>query len=119
MAMKQNLKSSVNLKTTLPTSINHLVVEPDAEEIKNSLDLKEAWGVIRWVLVAWAIGVWLLLVMMPGMDKIINATTAMLHLPTVFIGLGLIAAIFASYSMRSDKHLLWFLGVLLLLAGWM
>lgn len=118
MAMKQNLKSPVNLKTTLPTT-HQLVVESEANEIESSLDLKEAWGVIRWVLVAWAIGVWLLLVMMPGMDKIINTTTAMMHLPTVFIGLGLIAAIFASYSMRSDKHLLWFLGVLLLLAGWM
>jgi len=119
MAMKQNLKSPVNLKTTLPTTPNHLVVESETNEIESSLDLKEAWGVIRWVLVAWAIGVWLLLVMMPGMEKIINTTTAMLHLPTVFIGLGLIGAIFASYSMRSDKHLLWFLGVLLLLAGWM
>ena len=35
------------------------------------------------------------------------------------IGLGLIGAIFASYSLRSDIHMLWFLGVLLLLAGWM
>lgn len=119
MAIKENLKSPRNWKTALNNSSNDLVINDNTDEIKNQLNLKEAWGVIRWVLVAWALGVWLLLVMLPGMDKIINATTAMLHLPNIFIGLGLIAAIFASYSVRSDKHLLWFLGVLLLLAGWM
>lgn len=116
MAIKQNLKPVVN------TSNPELVIQPTqpaTHEINKPLDLVEAWGVIRWVLVAWALGVWLLLVMLPGMDKIINATTAILHLPTIFIGLGLVGAIFASYNMRSDKHLLWFLAVLLLLAGWM
>lgn len=119
MAIKDNLKPPKQLNTSFTTSTPDLVLESNAESIKSQLDLKEAWGVIRWILVAWALGVWLLLVMLPGMDKIINATTAMLHLPNMFIGLGLIGAIFASYSMRSDKHLLWFLGVLLLLAGWM
>lgn len=119
MAIKDNLKPPQRLSRMVNTQNPDLVLESNAEEIKSQLDLKEAWGVIRWALVAWALGVWLLLVMLPGMDKIINATTAMLHLPNMFIGLGLIGAIFASYSMRSDKHLLWFLGVLLLLAGWM
>lgn len=122
MAIKQDLKPPTSLKASITHSNNDLVIESDAsdtDEIKNQLNLVEAWGVIRWALVAWAIGVWLLLVMLPGMDKIINATTAMMHLPNIFIGLGLIGAIFASYNMRSDKHLLWFLGVLLLLAGWM
>lgn len=119
MAIKDNLKPPTHLKPALHQSTSDLILNDHSEGIKSQLDLKEAWGVIRWVLVAWALGVWLLLVMLPGMDKIINTTTAMLHLPNIFIGLGLIAAIFASYSMRSDKHLLWFLGVLLLLAGWM
>ncbi|MFZ1344176.1 hypothetical protein [Thiothrix eikelboomii] len=122
MAINQNLKSSTQLKSRVNMSSPDLVIEStrsNADEINSSLDLAEAWGVIRWVLVAWAIGIWLLLVMLPGMDKIINATTAMLHLPTIFIGLGLIGAILAAYNMRSDKHLLWFLAVLLLLAGWM
>ncbi len=122
MAIKQNLKPPRHLKPVVNTSNPELVIQPtqpDTHEISKPLDLVEAWGVIRWVLVAWALGVWLLLVMLPGMDKIINATTAMLHLPTIFIGLGLVGAIFASYNMRSDKHLLWFLAVLLLLAGWM
>lgn len=119
MAIKKNTNPPANLKAIMNTSTNDLVINTEAEQTKPQLDLKEAWDVIRWVLVAWALGVWLLLVMMPGIDKIINTTTAILHLPSVFIGLGLISAIFASYSMRSDKHLLWFLGVLLLLAGWM
>lgn len=122
MAINQNLKSPTQLKSVINPSKPDLVIEAarsDTQEINHSFDLAEAWGVIRWVLVAWAIGVWLLLVMLPGMDKIINATTAMLHLPIIFIGLGLIGAIFAAYNMRSDKHLLWFLAVLLLLAGWM
>lgn len=119
MAIKQNVKPPAHLKTALNTPNAPLNLAAESEEAVSKLDLKEAWGVIRWVLVAWSLGVWLLLVMMPGMDKIINASTAILHLPNMFIGLGLIGAIFASYSMRSDKHLLWFLGVLLLLAGWM
>ncbi|TXH70260.1 MAG: hypothetical protein E6Q83_06960 [Thiothrix sp.] len=119
MAIKDDLKPSTHLKTSMSPATNNLVLNPNSEAIKSQLDLKEAWGVIRWILVAWALAVWFLLVMLPGMDKIINITTAMLHLPNIFIGLGLIAAIFASYSLRSDKQLLWFLGVLLLLAGWM
>lgn len=119
MAIKQNLKPPANLKPVMNTPTNDLTLNANTEEIKAPLDLQEAWRVIRWVLVAWSLGVWLLLVMMPGIDKIINASTAILHLPNIFIGLGLLGAIFASYSMRSDKHLLWFLGVLLLLAGWM
>ncbi|MGB0845821.1 MAG: hypothetical protein ACPGSM_03805 [Thiolinea sp.] len=86
---------------------------------EQGIQYAELWKVIRGVLVVWAVAVWLLLVMMPGVQQISNAATAMLHLPHMFMGLGLIGAIFASYSLRSDIHLLWFLGVLLLLAGWM
>ena len=84
-----------------------------------SLKLTEVWPVIRGILVVWALAVWLLLVFMPGMDQISDAASAMLHMPNMFIGLGLVAAIFAAYNLRSDGHMLWFLGVLLLLAGWM
>ena len=85
----------------------------------DSMQYAEMWRVLRAVLVVWAIAVWLLLVMMPGAQQISDMASAMLHLPHMFIGLGLIGAIFASYSLRSDIHMLWFLGVLLLLAGWM
>ncbi|MEZ5476675.1 MAG: hypothetical protein R3E95_04030 [Thiolinea sp.] len=70
------------------------------------------------LLVIWAVAVWLLLVMMPGIQQIQDMTSAMLHLPNIFIGLGLIGAIFAAYNLRSDGHMLWFLGVLVMLAGW-
>jgi len=80
---------------------------------------RELWPILRGLLALWAVAVWLLLVMMPGMQQVSNFTTALLHLPQVFIGLGLVGAIFAAYSLRSDAHLLWFLVVLLLLAGWM
>lgn len=86
---------------------------------KQAIQYAELWKVIRGVLVVWAVAVWLLLVMMPGVGAIVDMATAMLHLPHMFIGFGLLGAIFAAYSLRSDAHLLWFLGVLLLLAGWM
>lgn len=82
------------------------------------IEYGELWKVIRGILVVWAVGVWALLVMMPGVQQISDIASAMLHLPYVFIGLGLIGAIFAAYNLRSDGHLIWFLGVLLLLAGW-
>ncbi|CAA6810697.1 MAG: Unknown protein [uncultured Thiotrichaceae bacterium] len=84
-----------------------------------SIEYGELWKVIRGILVIWAVGVWALLVMMPGVQQINDIASAMLHLPYVFIGLGLIGAIFAAYNLRSDGHMIWFLGVLLLLAGWM
>lgn len=89
------------------------------EEVQEPIQFDELWKVIRSVLVVWAVAVWLLLVMMPGVQQISDMASAMMHLPHVFIGLGLIGAIFSAYSLRSDGHMLWFLGVLLLLAGWM
>lgn len=77
------------------------------------------WPVIRAVLATWAVGVWVMLVMLPGIEQISNMSTAMIHLPNVFIGLGLLGAIFMAYNLKSDGHMLWFLGVLLLIAGWM
>ena len=88
----------------------------DADSSK--VDWKEIWKSVRPILVVWSITVWLLLILIPGVERINNLHDAMTHLPHVFIGLGLIGAIFASYNLKSDGHLLWFLGVLLLLAGW-
>lgn len=82
-------------------------------------NLRASWPVIRAILVVWAVAVWLLLVLMPGVEQITDAATAMLHLPNMLIGLALVGAMFAAYNLRSDGHMLWFLGVLLLLAGWM
>ncbi len=88
------------------------------DEQNGSMEYGELWKIIRGILVVWAVGVWALLVMLPGVQQINDIASAMLHLPYVFIGLGLIGAIFAAYNLRSDGHMIWFLGVLLLLAGW-
>lgn len=85
---------------------------------QSRIDLKKVWTVIRAVLVVWSVAVWVLLIMLPVFDKVKDINTAIIHIPHVFIGLGLIGAIFAAYSLKSDMHLLWFIGVLLLLAGW-
>ncbi|OQX15289.1 MAG: hypothetical protein BWK73_07090 [Thiothrix lacustris] len=79
----------------------------------------QVWKVTRALLVVWALAVWALLILLPGLEQIINVQTAMLHLPYMLIGLTLVGAVVAAHSLRADRHLLWFLGVLLLLAGWM
>ncbi len=115
-----NINTPIKQVTAVPSPVNaeeSVSQEPLIQEA--GIEYAELWRVIRGVLVVWAVAVWLLLVMMPGMQQIIDIGSAMLHLPHMFIGLGLVGAIFASYSLRSDAHLLWFLGVLLLIAGWM
>ncbi|OQX00615.1 MAG: hypothetical protein BWK73_48035 [Thiothrix lacustris] len=72
----------------------------------------------RAVLVVWAVAVWALLILLPGMAQIKDMETATLHLPYVLMGLVFVGAVVAAHSLRADRHLLWFLGVLLLLAGW-
>lgn len=79
----------------------------------------QVWKVTRALLVVWALAVWALLILLPGLEQIINMKTAMLHLPYMLIGLALVGAVVAAHSLRADRHLLWFLGVLLMLAGWM
>lgn len=81
--------------------------------------LQENWPILRSILVIWAIGVWLLLIMLPGVEQISNATSAMLTVPHIFIGLGLLVSMFVAYNLKLDAHFLWFLSALLLLAGWM
>lgn len=119
-----NINTQIKQANLAPSPVNAggasvPVPRGDTLSEEQGIQYAELWKVLRGVLVVWAVAVWLLLVMMPGMDQIKDMATAMLHVPHMFIGLGLIGAIFASYSLRSDIHMLWFLGVLLLLAGWM
>ena len=129
-SINQNMNPALNHSTGLvqpnqpkaaaPTASNN----PENDRTDTVLDearnnLRTSWPVIRAILVVWAVAVWLLLVLMPGIEQITDAATAMLHLPNMLIGLALVGAMFAAYNLRSDGHMLWFLGVLLLLAGWM
>ncbi len=116
MNMNNSIKHPAALDTGAAVKTDKVVTPA---QTLATVEYREVWKILRAVLVVWALAVWLLLVMMPGMEQISNMATAMLHLPNMFIGLGLVCAIFAAYNLRSDGHLLWFLGVLLLLAGWM
>ena len=78
----------------------------------------QVWHVTRAVLVVWAVAVWALLILLPGMEQIKDMETVTLHLPYVLMGLVFVGAVVAAHNLRADRHLLWFLGVLLLLAGW-
>ena len=95
----------------------HLLLTPP----KVSLRDQEAgwWAAIRSLLAALSIMVWMLMILLPGMDEISNLDLMARHLPHVVIGLGLVGAIMAAYSLRSDGHLVWFTITLLILAGWM
>ena len=129
-SINQNMNPALNHSTGLVQPNHH---KPAAQTASNNLEtdrtdtvldearnnLRTSWPVIRAILVVWAVAVWLLLVLMPGIEQITDAATAMLHLPNMLIGLALVGAMFAAYNLRSDGHMLWFLGVLLLLAGWM
>jgi hypothetical protein len=52
-------------------------------------------------------------------EGVSDLASATLHLPYVLIGLVLVGGVLAAQNLRADGHLLWFLGVLLMLAGWM
>ncbi|WP_020558246.1 hypothetical protein [Thiofilum flexile] len=77
------------------------------------------WGMMRGIIAAAAILIWILLILLPGMDDINNLDQLALHLPLVVTGLGLLGGIMAAYSLKADGHLIWFTATLLLLAGWM
>ncbi|WML89085.1 hypothetical protein [Thiothrix lacustris] len=87
-------------------------------ERPEKLDWGQVWKITRAVLVVWAVAVWVLLILLPGIEQIKDMETATLHLPYVLMGLVLVGAVGAAHSLRADRHLLWFLGVLLMLAGW-
>lgn len=82
-------------------------------------DWSQVWQVTRSLLVVWAVAVWALLILFPGIEQIADINTASLHLPHMLMGLVLVGAVIAAHSLRADRQLLWFLGVLLMLAGWM
>lgn len=77
------------------------------------------WGITRGIITAAAILIWMLLILLPGMEDINNLDQMALHLPQVVTGLGLLGGIMAAYSLKADGHLIWFTVTLLLLAGWM
>ena len=94
-------------------------LNPTIPAIPDKPEWGQVWQVTRALLVVWALAVWALLILLPGLEQSINIETAMLHLPYVLIGLALVGAVVAAHSLRADRHLLWFLSVLLMLAGWM
>lgn len=101
------------MNTNIPTDTNNALA---------TLPSKPAWGevwkITRSLLVVWAAAVWVLLILFPGIAQINDMETATLHLPYVLMGLVLVGAVVAAQNLRADRHLLWFLTVLLLLAGW-
>ncbi len=107
----------------LPTSNVNNAPEPvmthGLQGLGENIDWGQVWKVTRAVLVVWAVAVWALLILMPGVEQISDVDSAILHLPYMLIGLALVGAVAAAHSLRADGHLLWFLGVLLMLAGWM
>lgn len=82
-------------------------------------DWHEVWQSTRLLLVVWAVAVWVLLILLPNIMQMHDLHGVTHYLPYVVMGLGLVGAVLAAHSLRLDGHLLWFVGVLLLLAGWM
>lgn len=103
-----------NLATANPASSL-----PSIQDVQDRPEWGQVWKVTRALLVVWAMAVWALLILLPGMEQISDMESATLHLPYMLIGLVLVGAVVAAHSLRADRHLLWFLGVLLMLAGWM
>lgn len=79
---------------------------------------QDFWRVMRSVLVLWAVAVWVLLILFPGIEQMQDMDSLALNLPYILISLVLLGAMFAAYNLKADKAMLWFLTVLLLLAGW-
>lgn len=100
-------------------TLNSATALPDMLRAQGKPEWRQVWKITRALLVVWAMAVWALLILLPGIDQISNVETATLHLPYMLIGLALVGAVVAAHSLRADRHLLWFLGVLLMLAGWM
>ncbi|EIJ35023.1 hypothetical protein [Thiothrix nivea] len=100
-------------------TLNPATALPDMPRAQGKPEWGQVWKITRALLVVWAMAVWALLILLPGIDQISNVETATLHLPYMLIGLALVGAVVAAHSLRADRHLLWFLSVLLMLAGWM
>lgn len=82
------------------------------------IDWWEVWQITRALLVVWAVAIWGLLILLPGMYQITDLASAALHMPYMLIGLVLVGAVSAAYKLHATKPLFWFLSVLCLLAGW-
>jgi hypothetical protein len=103
---------NIELKTdTAPMS--------DVPAMPDKPEWAQVWKVTRALLAVWAVAVWALLILLPGVEGVSDLASATLHLPYVMIGLVLVGGVLAAQNLRADGHLLWFLGVLLMLAGWM
>ena len=76
------------------------------------------WHITRALLVVWAVAIWGLLILLPGIYQITDLDSAALHMPYMLIGLVLVGAVSAAYKLHATKALFWFLSVLCLLAGW-
>ncbi|MBU0653597.1 MAG: hypothetical protein KJ914_00525 [Gammaproteobacteria bacterium] len=115
-----NIEIPENELPTLNNGAHEPVMTHDGlQGLGERIDWSHVWKVTRAVLVIWAVGVWALLILMPGVEQISDVDSATLHLPYMLIGLALVGAVAAAHSLKADGHLLWFLGVLLMLAGWM
>ena len=86
--------------------------------ISTTVDWLVVWQITRALLVVWAVAVWGLLILLPGMYQITDLASAALHMPYMLIGLVLVGAVSAAYKLHATKPLFWFLSVLCLLAGW-
>ncbi len=82
-------------------------------------EFPEIWKFIRPILVIWAAAVWLLLIAIPGIQQVHDLHTALINIPYIVIGAALLGGIYTAHTVPADGHLMGFLLVLLLLAGWM
>lgn len=102
------------LKAIQPSDI---VLRPRTASVRDQES--GVWAITRSLIAAASILIWILLIVLPGMEEINNLDQMALHFPQIVTGLGLLGGIMAAYSLRADGHLIWFTATLLLLAGWM
>jgi hypothetical protein len=114
-----DITMNIDRQTQPPVPLGNSTSElADLQALQDKPEWEQVWKVTRALLVVWAVAVWALLILLPGVGQISNMASATLHLPYMLIGLALVGAVVAAHSLKADGHLLWFLGVLLMLAGW-
>lgn len=115
------MRPSTPSYSTIRLVAKHSFTTPFAanQDDDDKVQWQTLWPVMRSILTVWAMGVWALLILLPGLEQVEDLSSAALHVPYILIGLALVIAVVASYHRKADGHLLWFLTVLLLLAGWM
>lgn len=77
-----------------------------------------AWQVIRLALVVWSFGVWVLLILMPAIELIVDVNALIHHLPPVLLSAALLGGIYLTCQTGANGLMLWFVCVLLMIAGW-